>query len=269
MDQIKIGKFIASCRKEQGMTQAVLAEKLGISDRAVSKWETGKSMPDSGIMLELCGLLKINVNELLSGEKIMAEAYGKAAEENLLALKRKNENNFSINMVLMFLFSVLMGVGIAVCLICDLATSGKPTWSIITLSAILIAWIVVAPVMLGGRKGILPSMIALSVSAFPFLFLLSRFVHAKSVFRIGGVMAAIGICLIWIVFVLYRRFKNRKLMATGLSLLIAIPFTFLFNLVLSKMIGAALFDIWDGLTLVVLLLLAGGFLMADRRVQKK
>ena len=67
MDQIKIGKFIASCRKEQGMTQAILAEKLGISDRAVSKWETGKSMPDSGIMLELCDLLKINVNELLSG----------------------------------------------------------------------------------------------------------------------------------------------------------------------------------------------------------
>ncbi|MDY6356798.1 MAG: helix-turn-helix transcriptional regulator, partial [Catonella sp.] len=68
MDQIKIGKFIAFCRKEQGMTQAVLAEKLGISDRAISKWETGKSMPDSGIMLDLCELLKINVNELLSGE---------------------------------------------------------------------------------------------------------------------------------------------------------------------------------------------------------
>ena len=66
MDQIKIGKFIASCRKEQGMTQAVLAEKLGISDRAISKWETGKSMPDSGIMLDLCELLKITVNELLS-----------------------------------------------------------------------------------------------------------------------------------------------------------------------------------------------------------
>ena len=89
MDQIKIGKFIASCRKEQGMTQAVLAEKLGISDRAISKWETGKSMPDSGIMLELCDLLKINVNELLSGERIMAEAYDKRAEENLLELRRE------------------------------------------------------------------------------------------------------------------------------------------------------------------------------------
>ena len=91
MDQIKIGKFIASCRKEQGMTQAILAEKLGISDRAVSKWETGKSMPDSGIMLELCDLLKINVNELLSGERIMAESYNKRAEENLLAMKREIE----------------------------------------------------------------------------------------------------------------------------------------------------------------------------------
>ena len=91
MDQIKIGRFIASCRKEQGMTQAVLAEKLGISDRAVSKWETGRSMPDSGIMLELCDLLKINVNELLSGEKIMAEFYDKRAEANLLAMKRQIE----------------------------------------------------------------------------------------------------------------------------------------------------------------------------------
>ena len=91
MDQIKIGKFIASRRREQGMTQAVLAEKLGISDRAVSKWETGKSLPDSGIMLELCDILKINVNELLSGEKIMADSYDRRAEENLLAMKREME----------------------------------------------------------------------------------------------------------------------------------------------------------------------------------
>lgn len=91
MEQIKIGKFIASCRKEQCMTQAVLAEKLGISDRAVSKWETGKSMPDSGIMLELCELLKINVNELLSGEHITMEDYNAKSEEVILGLKSENE----------------------------------------------------------------------------------------------------------------------------------------------------------------------------------
>lgn len=91
MNQIKIGKFIATCRKEQGLTQANLAEKLGLSDKAISKWENGRSMPDTGIMLDLCELLNINVNELLSGEKIMVEAYNKQAEENLLAMKGELE----------------------------------------------------------------------------------------------------------------------------------------------------------------------------------
>ena len=89
MNQEKIGKFIASCRKECGYTQASLGEKLGITDRAVSKWETGKSMPDASIMLELCNLLKISVNELLTGEHIAMENYKEKAEENLLELQKK------------------------------------------------------------------------------------------------------------------------------------------------------------------------------------
>jgi transcriptional regulator with XRE-family HTH domain len=62
MNQIKIGKFIAERRKTKNLTQLQLAEKLNITDRAISKWETGKGMPDSSIMLELCDLLGISVN---------------------------------------------------------------------------------------------------------------------------------------------------------------------------------------------------------------
>jgi len=91
MNQEKIGKFIAVCRKEHGLTQAQLAEKLGVTDRAVSKWENAKSMPDSSIMLPLCGILGINVNELLTGEKIAMKDYDRNAEENLLRLKKENE----------------------------------------------------------------------------------------------------------------------------------------------------------------------------------
>ena len=69
MDQIKIGKFIAECRKNANLTQMQLSEKLGITDKAISKWERGISMPDTSIMLELCDILGISVNELLSGEK--------------------------------------------------------------------------------------------------------------------------------------------------------------------------------------------------------
>ncbi len=91
MQQVKIGKFIAECRKNKNMTQAQLAEKLNITDRAISKWETGKGMPDSSIMLELCNELDITVNELLSGEVIKMENYNQRAEENLLEMKKHKE----------------------------------------------------------------------------------------------------------------------------------------------------------------------------------
>ena len=91
MDQIKIGKFIAECRKKNNLTQMQLAEKLNITDRAISKWENGKSMPDSSIMLELCNELKISVNELLSGEMIEMKDYNQIAEQNLLEMAKKEE----------------------------------------------------------------------------------------------------------------------------------------------------------------------------------
>ena len=91
MDQIKIGKFIAECRKKNNLTQMQLAEKLNITDRAVSKWENGKAMPDSSIMLDLCNELKISVNELLSGEMIDMNNYNEIAEKNLLEMAKKEE----------------------------------------------------------------------------------------------------------------------------------------------------------------------------------
>ena len=91
MDQVKIGKFIAECRKKNNLTQMQLAEKLNITDRAISKWENGKAMPDSVIMLDLCNELKISVNELLSGEVIEMKNYDKKTEELLLDMQKQKE----------------------------------------------------------------------------------------------------------------------------------------------------------------------------------
>ena len=93
MDQIKIGKFIAECRKKKNLTQAQLAEKLNITDRAISKWETGKAMPDSDIMLDLCYILGINVNELLCGEMIDTEQKDEQLNE-LIFQMAKNEERY-------------------------------------------------------------------------------------------------------------------------------------------------------------------------------
>ena len=91
MDQVKIGRFIAERRKKNDLTQMQLAEKLNITDRAVSKWETGKAMPDSAIMLELCDILKITVNDLLSGEVVTMDNYNKEMENNLLEMIKQKE----------------------------------------------------------------------------------------------------------------------------------------------------------------------------------
>lgn len=91
MEQSKIGKFIAECRKQKKLTQMQLAEQLGITDKAVSKWERGIAMPDSSLMLELCEILNISVNELLRGEKISMENRHQTNEQLLLDMTKELE----------------------------------------------------------------------------------------------------------------------------------------------------------------------------------
>lgn len=86
MDQIKIGQFIARMRKEKNLTQRQLADILDISDKTISKWETGNGLPDVSLMMPLCETLTISVNELLSGERLVDRDYKDKAEENMLAL---------------------------------------------------------------------------------------------------------------------------------------------------------------------------------------
>lgn len=148
MDQVKIGKFIAECRKAQNLTQMQLAEKLGITDRAVSKWETGRAMPDSAIMLELCSLLKITVNDLLCGEVVVMENYNEKAEKNLLeAIKAKEQADkrlLSLEIFIGVLFLVIMFALIVVASFVQMAE-----WLRILLILIgFIPFVVAAPFMI-------------------------------------------------------------------------------------------------------------------------
>ena len=93
MDNEKIGKFILELRKQKGMTQKELAEKVGVSDKTISKWECGNSIPDITYLEALCNSLDISVNELLSGERLTDESYSEKAEENIMALMKENKSN--------------------------------------------------------------------------------------------------------------------------------------------------------------------------------
>ena len=93
MDQILIGKFIAQERKRKGYTQKQLSEKLGISDKTVSKWERGNGFPEVSLLLPLCKDLDITVNELLSGQRVSEEDYRKKAEENMVNLVKEAQES--------------------------------------------------------------------------------------------------------------------------------------------------------------------------------
>ena len=110
MNQIKIGKFIAKCRKKNNLTQMQLAEKLNITDRAVSKWENGKAMPDSSIMLDLCNELKISVNELLSGEVIKMDSYNEKLEQNLIDMIKQKEESDKRLLTMEIVIGVLISI---------------------------------------------------------------------------------------------------------------------------------------------------------------
>ena len=142
MDQVKIGKFIAERRKKSSLTQMQLAERLGITDRAVSKWETGKAMPDTAIMLELCEILGISVNELLSGEKINMENDNQKKEQLLLdmakELEKKNKKIWSSMWAILIVSMTALFAGILIAAF----FIPEGIWQLVTIVGICIVFLI-------------------------------------------------------------------------------------------------------------------------------
>ena len=141
MNQIKIGRFIADCRKKVNLTQMQLAEKLGITDKAVSKWERGVAMPDTSIMLELCDILGISVNELLSGEKICMDNNQKNEQlllEMAKELEKKNKTIWTAMWTIMTVSIIGLLVGLAI--IAFFMTEGP--WMVVAILALCVVFLI-------------------------------------------------------------------------------------------------------------------------------
>ena len=142
MDQIKIGKFIAERRKQNNLTQMQLAEKLGITDKAISKWERGIAMPDTSIMLDLCDILGISVNELLSGEKINMENSNQKNEQLLLEMAKEVEQKNKTIWISMWvilissMIALLGGITFAAFLI------PEGVWQLVTILGICVLFLI-------------------------------------------------------------------------------------------------------------------------------
>lgn len=141
MDQIKIGRFIADRRKNANLTQAQLAEKLGITDKAVSKWERGKAMPDSSLMLELCDILDISVNELLCGEKIDMKTKTERNEQLILDMAKEVEQKNKTIWTSMWVIMIVSIVALIGGLLVAAFLIPKGIWQLVTILAVCVLFL--------------------------------------------------------------------------------------------------------------------------------
>ena len=131
MDQIKIGKFILNCRKEKGLTQEQLAEKLGVTSKSISRWENGNTMPDYSVLKDLCNELDINVNELLSGEKIKGNDYMNKSEENLIKLRKQIDKRKKVLTIISYVFMAIIIVAFILNIVLNRIFPDDRHWNII------------------------------------------------------------------------------------------------------------------------------------------
>lgn len=136
----KIGKFIQERRKLKRLTQEALAEKLNISNRAISKWERGLCLPDASIMIPLCEILDINVNELLSGKMLDKKEYNEKSEELLLELKNQEEEKSKIIFHLAYAFMlIVVTLVVIICIISNLFISNEFLKGVIIVLSVMVA----------------------------------------------------------------------------------------------------------------------------------
>jgi len=152
MKQEKMGAFIAETRKQQGMTQKELAEKIGISDKTVSKWECGNSIPDISYLEALCDSLDIKVNELLSGERLTDKSYSEKAEENIMALMKENEINKKGSLLQLLLGILLALAAFLYMLFCGEDRTLGALWNYFDFVTLLILVLLCTAIVLLSKK---------------------------------------------------------------------------------------------------------------------
>lgn len=263
MNNVKMGLFISELRKSHQMTQKELSAKLNVSDKAVSKWERGLSCPDISLLSPISDILGVTTTELLNGERTEAKETLNvdAIVDNALDYGEKTATRKIIltKNIWSAAFTIFLLIGIAVVSVVNVIISKKFTWSLIPISSCIFTWIIFFPLIKYGMKGIIWSLSTFSLFIVPYLFILDRAItritgYNEPVFSIGIRIAPLSIILIWGVLLLFKKFKNRKLLAIAFSILLAAPINFIINFMISEMQSQSLFGeqiIINTLTLVV------------------
>ena len=265
MDMQKIGSFIAEERKAKSLTQKELAAMLNITDKAVSKWERGLSLPDISMLNPLSECLGVSVSELLNGERNVTSTDSAIELDSVItyAQQSSHSKNTTFRRMVGTIFSIVMLLGIVVCMICNFAVTGALTWSLYPISSIIFVWAVTFPLIVHQQKGMLISLCSVTVLLCTFIWVLSRLTGVGMVFVAGWRISAV-ILYLWIVYVTMKILRKRKWFAAGIAIFGGIILCIVINLIVSALFAAPVTDVWDIIAYVIMGILAVSCFVYDK-----
>lgn len=250
--QIQLGDFIRDMRTERGLTQQQLADCLGITDKAVSKWERNICCPDITLLRPLSEALGVTVSELLAGRR-EPDASAPVLEDVVVnaisyteAARRKNGLDWRL-----LAFSGLTAaciIAAATCMICDLAVNQGYQWSPLVYPSLGLGWLVCTPLLAARSHPVRWSLVMLTVSIIPYLCGLGWLLKAPLVTKISIRVAPMALSYLWLIYSVCLRWRQRKWLAAGWIFLLAAPLAAGINFVVDRFCGAdGYHDIWISL----------------------
>lgn len=207
-----LGEKIQQLRKQQGLTQEALAEKVSVTRQTISKWELDQSAPDLVSIARLCDIFNVTADHL-----IREDVAGPPQKARRSRLTKKGKRT------ILAWFSAAALTAICVCLICDYFTAERLSWSVISAAGIGAAWLAACPLLTTERNAGLKTMAVLSAIPIPFLAILALVLNRPLVFTAGACIALAAIAAAWIIYGIFYKFRKRLWLAFGLALLVMIP----------------------------------------------
>ncbi|MCD8109928.1 MAG: helix-turn-helix domain-containing protein [Clostridiales bacterium] len=210
-----LGEKIQKLRKQQGLSQEALAEKVTVTRQTISKWELGQSTPDLDFIARLSDIFNVTSDYLIKDDMIEPDELPYKKREYRLSEKGKR--------IILVSFSAAALAAICICLICDYFTAEKLSWSVISAFAIIAAWLVMLPSLTTKGKIVLKTLLVVSIVPVPILVVFALFLNIPLVFTMGICIAVVSIIAIWIIYGIFRKFYKKLWRALGCALLVMIP----------------------------------------------
>lgn len=253
---------IAKRRKEKGLTQKQLADKLGVTDKAVSKWERGNGYPDITYLEPLAAALEVNVSDLLKGKAENPDQESDNDNDDTIikntldyadsVYKTRSQNRPRI---LMFSLLALGLAGIITTSIVDFALNGRFTWSLLSVSAIIFSWLILVPLFLFKKRAIDIALLSTSIFVFLFLFIINCFTGGDWFAPIAVPVAIAGIVTLWLIrFVFATKLSVFNKLAA--SCLIGAPVNIAIPFILDRVLDDGGLNVWNLMSVAILLVLA-------------